>query len=98
VVEKGQGKPKQASEEDDEGKPKADPMVMVRQVIPKPYLRQIINASLKTKFLLLAILIYEHYCTYLKIKRTNLRSLGRGTIGIYIFSRWSVHCCLVYAL
>jgi hypothetical protein len=28
----------------------------------------------------------------------NLRSSGRGTIGIYMFSRWSVHYCLVCTL
>jgi hypothetical protein len=42
-------------------------------------------------------LIHLHYCAYLKTKRTNLGSSGRGTTGIYTFSRWSVHRCLVCA-
>ena len=39
----------------------------------------------------------KHYCAYLKTKRTNLGSSGRGTTGLYTFPRWSVHRCLVCA-
>ena len=41
-------------------------------------------------FISLTILLHSTTCAYLKTKRTNLRSSGRGTIGIYTFSRWSV--------
>jgi hypothetical protein len=49
----------------------------------------------KDKVLLVYLSNTEHYCAHLKMKRTNLRSSGRGTTGLYTFSRWSMHHCLV---
>jgi hypothetical protein len=48
------------------------------------------------KVLLVYLSNTEYYYTYLKIKRTNLGSSGRGTTGLYMFSRWSVYHRLVY--
>ena len=42
--------------------------------------------------------ITEHYCAYLKTKRTNLGSLGSNTTSIYLIPTWSTRSLLVCAL